>query len=56
VQGQLAPQQPWLRYEFADADLQSLSAGQKILLRMGVEHTQRIKAQLRALRAQITRR
>ena len=56
VQGQLASQQPWLRYEFADADLQALSAGQKILLRMGVEHTQRIKAQLRALRAQITRR
>lgn len=56
VQGQLPSQQPWLRYEFADADLQSLSAGQKILLRMGVEHTQRIKAQLRALRAQITQR
>lgn len=54
VQGEVASQQPWLRYEFADAQLQSLSAGQKILVRMGVEHTQRIKALLRAVRTQIT--
>lgn len=50
-----APQQPWLRYEFVDSELQNASAGQKILLRMGIGHTQRIKAQLRALRAQITK-
>lgn len=56
VQGQLAPQHPWLRYEFADSQLQSLSAGQKILVRMGPVHTQRVKGQLRALRAQITQR
>ncbi|MEG2047049.1 MAG: DUF3014 domain-containing protein [Comamonas sp.] len=56
VQGQLPSKQPWLRYEFADGDLQALSAGQKILVRMGVGHTQRIKAQLRELRAQITPR
>ena len=54
VQGQVVSQQPWLRYEFADGELQSLSAGQKILLRMGQGHTQRIKAQLREVRAQIT--
>lgn len=56
VQGQVAPKQPWLRYEFADSDLQLRSAGQKILLRMGVQHTQRIKAQLRELRDQIAQR
>ena len=56
VQGQLPSKQPWLRYEFADGELQALSAGQKILLRMGVAHTQRIKAQLQELRAQITQR
>ena len=50
---QAAPQQPWLRYEFADAKLQALSAGQKILLRMGVNHTRSIKAFLRELRVQI---
>ena len=55
VQGEVASQYPWLRYEFADADLQALSAGQKILVRMGVEHTRKIKVQLRALRAQITK-
>lgn len=53
VQGQVAPQQPWLRYEFADPQLQSLSAGQKILLRMGREHAHRVKAVLQAVRAQI---
>lgn len=52
---QLPPQQPWLRYELVDSELQNASAGQKILLRMGGGHTQRIKAQLRALRAQITK-
>ena len=53
VQGQIAPQQPWLRYEYADPQLQSLSAGQKILLRLGAEHRQRIKAYLQDFRAQI---
>lgn len=48
------PQQPWLRYEFVDARLQALSAGQKILLRIGAEHRLVIKAYLQALRAQIT--
>lgn len=52
---QQAPQQPWLRYEFVDSELQGASAGQKILLRMGIAHTQRIKAQLRAFRAQVTK-
>lgn len=53
VQGQIAPQQPWLRYEFADPQLQALSAGQKILLRLGAEHRQRITTYLQALRSQI---
>lgn len=53
VQGQVAPQQPWLRYEFADADLQARSAGQKILLRLGSGHRAAITAYLQALRAQI---
>lgn len=53
VQGSVAPQQPWLRYELADPQWQSLSAGHKILLRMGPAHAQTLKAQLRALRSQI---
>ena len=53
VQGQVAPQQPWLRYELADPDLQARSAGQKILLRLGSAHRAAMMAYLQALRAQI---
>lgn len=53
VQGQVAPQQPWLRYEYADPALQALSAGQKMLLRLGAAHRQSIKTYLQALRSQI---
>lgn len=47
---------PWTRYEFADPALEALPAGSKMLLRMGPVHAQRLKAQLRALRAEIARR
>ncbi len=53
VQGPIAVQRPWVRYEYADPDLQSRSAGQKILMRMGVPHTQALKAKLRELRQRI---
>ncbi|MEE8344430.1 MAG: DUF3014 domain-containing protein [Woeseiaceae bacterium] len=41
---------PHVLYEFADMDLESLSSGQKLLIRMGNEHATRIKATLRELR------
>ncbi len=56
VQGPIAVQRPWVRYEYADPDLQARSAGQKILLRMGVPHTQTLKAKLRELRQRIAGR
>lgn len=37
---------PWMFYVFDDPALQSLSAGQKIMLRMGVINQRRIKAKL----------
>ena len=37
-------------YEFADMDLESLSSGQKLLIRLGNEHATRIKATLSKLR------
>jgi hypothetical protein len=37
-------------YEFADMDLESLSSGQKLLIRLGNEHAIRIKATLNKLR------
>ncbi len=42
--------QPKVRYVFEDPALESLSAGQKILLRMGAEDAARIRAKLRDLR------
>ena len=53
VQGQIEPQQPWLRYEFANEDWQKLSAGQKILLRLGRDHRLRLKVYLQDLREQV---
>ncbi len=45
--------QPKVLYEFADPQLQGLSAGQKILLRMGAENAARIKAKLREIRTAV---
>jgi hypothetical protein len=45
---------PHVLYEFADAELEELSSGQKLLLRMGRENSTRIKQVLRSLRTLIT--
>ena len=45
--------QPHVLYEFEDPDLEALSSGQKLLIRMGPEHAARIKAFLTELRARI---
>lgn len=47
--------QPKLAYEFADPQLQALSAGQKAMLRLGPEQAARVKARLTALREEILR-
>lgn len=47
--------QPKVMYEYADPDLEALSAGQKLLIRMGPVHEREIKAKLRALRAEIVK-
>jgi len=51
IKGSVPSTQPWLRYEFADNDLQSLSAGQRMLLRVGPAHRATLKAKLRDFRA-----
>jgi Protein of unknown function (DUF3014) len=51
--GPLLLEQPKVMYRFADPDLESRSAGQKILLRMGLEHERVVKDKLRAIRALI---
>ncbi len=44
--GTVPPQRPWVLYEFDDPALQSLSAGQRVLLRMGPVNERRVKARL----------
>jgi len=45
---------PNVLYEYADPELAALSSGQKLLLRMGAEHAEKIKTVLRELRARIS--
>ena len=48
--------QPRVLFTFADPELEGLSSGQKILLRIGPAHSQAVRAQLRAVRAEIVAR
>ena len=43
-------------YEYADAELESRPAGQKLLLRMGPANERIIKAKLREFRAEIVKK
>jgi DUF3014 family protein len=43
--------QPKVLYEFADPQLEELSAGQKMMLRIGKDNRERVKAKLREIRA-----
>jgi hypothetical protein len=55
VTGPVMLVQPQVQYRFADPKLESLSAGQKALIRMGPENAAKIKAKLRAIRAEVAR-
>lgn len=44
---------PYVHYEFADPQLESMSAGQKMMVRVGLVNERRLKARLKAFRAQI---
>lgn len=56
VKGEVPSTRPWVRYEFADPALESLSAGRKMLLRTGPDNHQRLRAKLVDLRERIARR
>lgn len=53
VRSTVAQQQPWLRYQFEDPRLEALSAGQKILVRIGPNNARTVKAKLQQLRTAI---
>jgi hypothetical protein len=52
--GPLRLTQPKVLYEFADPALESLSSGQKAMLRIGKDNRERVKAKLREIRGAIT--
>ena len=54
INGPLQPERPWVLYEFDEPALQSLSAGQKILLRMGPVNERRMKDKLMQIRRLVT--
>lgn len=56
VKGDVALVRPNVMYQYADPKLESLSAGQKVLLRMGPDNEAAVKAKLRELKAAITDR
>ncbi len=55
VSGPIRLVQPKVNYTFADPLLEKLSAGRKIMIRIGPEHAARMKKALRALRAELAR-
>jgi Protein of unknown function (DUF3014) len=55
VQGPVRLTQPHVFYEFADPRLEALSAGQKVLIRMGSDNAAIVKKKLAALRREIAR-
>lgn len=55
VKGPIPSLRPWVRYEFVDSSLESLTAGQKILLRVGPVNQRRLKARLAEVRQAITK-
>ncbi len=54
VKGPVKSLQPWTRYRFIDPELESLSSGQKMLLRTGPVNERRLKAKLADLRRRLT--
>jgi hypothetical protein len=53
VQGQIPLSRPNVQYEFADPKLEALSAGQKLLIRMGPQNAKGVKDKLRELKASL---
>lgn len=53
IEGSLRLVRPHVLFEYADPDLEALSAGQKMLLRVGARHARSLKAKLRDVRRAI---
>ncbi len=55
IDGPVRLVRPKVLYQFADPQLEALSAGQKVLIRVGPDNASRLKAKLRELRAALSR-
>jgi hypothetical protein len=55
VKGPIPSTRPWVRYEFADPALESLSAGQKMMIRVGPDQQKRLRSKLVEVRALIAK-
>ena len=55
INGPVRPERPWVLYEFDAPELKALTAGQKILLRMGPVNERRLKARLTEIRSLVTK-
>ncbi|PKO28945.1 MAG: DUF3014 domain-containing protein [Betaproteobacteria bacterium HGW-Betaproteobacteria-9] len=55
VKGTVPSTRPWVRYELADPDLESLSAGRKMLLRTGPDNQRRLQAKLKDIRQRVAK-
>jgi hypothetical protein len=55
IRGPIRLVQPRVLYRFEDPALEALSAGQKAMIRVGPENAARLKARLRAVRAELVR-
>ncbi len=55
VKGPIVSERPWVRYEYADASLEALSSGQKLMLRTGESNQRRLTSWLQGFRAAIAR-
>jgi len=53
VEGPIRLVQPKVIYQFADPQLEALSAGQKVMVRIGPDNARRIKARLRVIRQRL---
>jgi len=51
VKGSVPSLRPWVRYEYVDPALQKLTAGQKIMVRVGPVNQRRLRARLETFRA-----
>jgi len=55
IEGPIAVEQPHVFYKFVDPELEALSAGHKLMLRVGNDNATRIKKKLREIREELVK-